>query len=46
MAQSLIAANWSAKVAHWTVLLIVFAAALLYAAGLSPYLQGGGDDIY
>jgi len=36
----------NSRSAHRAVLLIIFAAALLYAAGLSPYLQGGGDDIY
>jgi 4-amino-4-deoxy-L-arabinose transferase-like glycosyltransferase len=36
----------NSRSAHHAVLLVILAAALLYTAGLSPYLQGGGDDGY
>lgn len=36
----------NSKAAHRAVLLLILAAALVYAAGLNPYLQGGGDDVY
>ena len=48
MKRSLSASDLDSSAAHWTALLkmIVLAATLLYLAGLSPYLQGGGDDVY